>query len=65
MRQRRRAQLAPIDRPLWPARDFTLVELLVTIAVAAILMTIAIPSFQYTTSAYCIAGRGRPDHGRA
>jgi type IV fimbrial biogenesis protein FimT len=57
MRQQRRAHLLPTARPLWPARGFTLVELLVTIALAAILMTIAIPSFQYTTSAYRIAGQ--------
>jgi type IV fimbrial biogenesis protein FimT len=35
-----------------PQLGFTLVELVVTLGVAAILTAIAVPSFQYTTSSY-------------
>jgi type IV fimbrial biogenesis protein FimT len=38
------------------ARGFTLIEMLMTIAIAAILLTIGIPSFRYVTNANRIAG---------
>jgi len=37
-------------------RGFTLVEVLITIAIASILLTIAIPSFRYVTNSNRIAG---------
>ena len=38
------------------ARGFTLLEMLMTMAIAAILLTIAIPSFRYVTNSNRIAG---------
>jgi len=38
------------------ASGFTLLELLITMAIAAILLTLAVPSFQYVTNANRIAG---------
>ncbi len=53
-----------VARPLWAAAQartgraagFTLLELLITMAVATILLTIAIPSFQYVTNSNRVAG---------
>ena len=53
-----------VARPPWAAgpgraecsAGFTLLELLITMAVATILLTIAIPSFQYVTNSNRIAG---------
>ena len=39
-----------------PQTGFTLLELLITMAMAAILLTLAVPSFQYVTNANRIAG---------
>ena len=47
-----RAGLTHVGR----ARGFTMIEMLMTIAIAAILMAIAIPSFRYITNANRIAG---------
>ena len=38
-------------RPVRPAAGFTLLELMITIGIAAILLTIGIPSFRYVTTA--------------
>jgi type IV fimbrial biogenesis protein FimT len=38
------------------AAGFTMVELLITIAIASILLTLAVPSFQYVTNSNRIAG---------
>ncbi len=48
----------PCGRRCAPAQDsgFTLLELLMTMAIAAILLTIGIPSFRYVTNSNRIAG---------
>jgi type IV fimbrial biogenesis protein FimT len=43
-------------KPAARAAGFTLLELLITMSVATILLTIAIPSFQYVTNSNRIAG---------
>ncbi len=49
--------LTPTDRlPRSRQRGFTLLELVITMAVAAILLVIAIPSFQYITTSNRISG---------